>query len=432
MKSLESSPTTDLRNAFGVFTEAAKELEEAYEKLRLKGKEIDRELREVNRELRSKVRELDDLSCYLEGLLQALPTGVLAVGKDGRVTLVNGAAEEILGVDKEELVGKDRGEFAGPRGPLLDEAEGVEQDQAADRWTERDIVNFRGEHRKIEGRLIELRNPQGEFQGKIEILDDRTEVVRLRERIHRLDRLAGLGEMAAGMAHEIRNPLYGSAGFADLLERELKKEPETERLVPYVARIRKGIQRVDAIIDSVLSFSRPQSWRSARVDLVKVLEDAIETVLQGPTSPDLARLEVQLPEEPCWAEVDATKLERVFENLLRNAAESTEMAGEIEIEAVLDDSDGVDREWFRVRISDRGWGIDPEVQARIFDPFFTTKESGAGLGLFFVQRILEVYEGGLELTNRAGGGASARLHIPLVVSQEVGARTEALGEEAKA
>ena len=238
--------------------------------------------------------------------------------------------------------------------------------------------------------------------------------------------------MAAGMAHEVRNPLYGSAGFADLLEQELQKGEETARLIPYVERIRKGIQRVDAIIDSVLSFSRPQSWRSTRVDLVKILEDAIETVLQGPRSSELARLEVKLPQEPCFAEVDATKLERVFENLLRNATESMDSGGEIEIEATRDGGECADRDWFRVRISDRGPGIDPEVQARIFDPFFTTKESGAGLGLFFVQRILEVYEGGLELTNRTGGGASAGLYVPLVASERKKGRTRASTEEGKA
>lgn len=407
----DNSRGEELVQAFRVFSRTARELEDAYDRLRSKGEELECELKDVNRELRGKVEALDDLSCYLEGVLEALPTGVLALGRDGRVGFVNREAERILGVSRASLLGRDRNDLVGDRASLLLARDGSSESPLA----ERTVVTPTGVERRVEAGLSVIRNERGEVQGAVEILHDRTEVARLRDRVARLDELAALGEMAAAMAHEIRNPLYGSAGFADLLGKELTSRGH-EDLQNYVVRIKRGIERVDAIIDNVLSGSRPDRGAGESVGVLHLLGEVIESLRDR--YPAHA---VQLLTEggaELFVAGDPIKLGRVIENLLRNAVEAMDDGGPITVSARRGDGT-VDLE-----VADRGPGLLPEVRGRIFRPFFTTKETGTGLGLFLAQKIVETCGGKLDLLDREGGGTTARVTLPLEQREAALCRSE--------
>ncbi len=219
----------------------------------------------------------------------------------------------------------------------------------------------------------------------------------------RRNRLAELGEMAAGVAHEIRNPLGGIRLCAGLLERDLSKDPERLQLV---GRIRTGVEQLDRIVREMLDFTRQMVLERREADPAQVAEEALGFAL-----PEGGALRVRREFAPgLKASVDVHHLRRALLNLLINAVEAMPQGGELGLvtaPALLDGKPAVE-----VRVEDTGAGIAPEVLPKLFDPFFTTKAQGTGLGLAFVQRVAEAHGGSVEALNRPQGGAAFRLRLP--------------------
>ncbi len=407
-----------LEEAFRVFVSTSQELEEAFERLRVQGEEVDRKVHKVNLDLRRKVCALEDLRSRLGSVFEALPTGVISMDPDGRITLMNGAAEEILSVRAKDSLGRNVLDLPLGEQLLLSQCDEEVGDALGGKL--RQITNAAGECRTVEGRVEWIRGEQGVIEGRVEFITDRTEVVDLEKRMMRLDKLAALGEMAAGIAHEVRNPLHGSIGFAELLGKEISRSGDRDRMLTYVEKIRHGIRKVDSIIESVLTWARPEEVETTTVDLGVLLQDAVETVSQGLPGQDAEHL-IQLRvagSADLRVKGDPVRLYRVVENLLRNAVESMPHGGTIDV------TSEVERNQVLVHVADRGCGIKPEHLEKIFQPFFTTKGAGTGLGLFFTQRILDVHGGEVSLMNREGGGvcATIRLSCPMDSSEKGEAR----------
>ncbi|HSW46301.1 MAG TPA: ATP-binding protein [Phycisphaerae bacterium] len=239
------------------------------------------------------------------------------------------------------------------------------------------------------------------------------EVQRLREELEgknrelrRRERLAALGELAAGVAHEIRNPLGGIRLFASLLERDLRDRPESLRVV---SKIVQGVTSLEAIVTDILDFARPPEAVPGRVELDKLLGEVIE--LAGPRI-EQARVKVTVGAELAGVMLvtDGRLLQRVLMNLLLNAAQAAgrgDSGGEVAI--ALPE---VSEHEIILTISDNGPGIPGELLDRIFNPFFTTKDTGTGLGLAIVHQIVEVLGGSVRASNRAEGGAEFALRLP--------------------
>ena len=225
----------------------------------------------------------------------------------------------------------------------------------------------------------------------------------------RRNRLAELGEMAAGVAHEIRNPLGGIRLYAGLLERDLLADPERLSLV---RRLLSGVDQLDRIVREMLAFTKEIVLERRAVSLEDLLEEALsfalpagQAGLSGGTSPVRVRREY----EPGLAvQADLHHLRRAVLNLLLNAVEAMPEGGTLTLGAARAASGaGVE-----IRVDDSGPGIPAEVLPRIFDPFFTTKAQGTGLGLAVVQRVAEAHGGSVEASNAPGGGARFRLLLP--------------------
>ena len=239
------------------------------------------------------------------------------------------------------------------------------------------------------------------------------EVVRLRKelagknrQLQRRERLAALGELAAGVAHEIRNPLGGIRLFASLLRRDLSDRGDAVRLVD---KIINGVSRLESIVGNILEFGRPRQAMPMEVDPLAVVREVVELASPRARQNEVA---VRLPENavPLTLITDESMLQRALLNLMLNAIDAAGQNGGqrwVQVECRDELPDHV-----VIRVSDSGPGIPEESLERIFNPFFTTKGTGTGLGLAIVHQISETLGGSIQAMNRPGGGAAFVLRLP--------------------
>jgi len=239
-----------------------------------------------------------------------------------------------------------------------------------------------------------------------------SEVSRLREELaaknrelERRKRLAALGEMAAGLAHEIRNPLGGISLFASLLEQDCRG---SETSLDLVHKIQKGVGRLDGVVSNVLAFAHPRPLQRRRALLESILAEAVE-MARPYFVQRCVEVEVDdtVGDQDFWA--DAGQLQRAVLNLLVNASEASPAGGLVCLSSRRVDADHVE-----IEVTDRGSGIEGGALDRLFNPFFTTKETGTGLGLAIVHRIVESHGGAIRAANRPGGGAAFTIRLPLL------------------
>lgn len=242
-------------------------------------------------------------------------------------------------------------------------------------------------HERLEKTVLRLR-------------DELSEKNRLLER---KNRLAALGEMAAGMAHEIRNPLGGIQLYASMLAKDVADRPES---VSVVDKIRNGVRRLEGLVSQVLQFTREIRPATEMSDVAQVIDEAVELA-----APQLHAKGIECVaeiERPLMASIDGRLMGQALLNLLLNAIDATDR-GRVRITARGARPEAVHR--LLITIEDDGPGIATEVMDRIFNPFFTTKDSGTGLGLAIVHRIVEAHDGSIRVSNREGGGARFEITI---------------------
>ncbi len=382
-----------LEETFKVFTETTRGLENAYENLSRRALRIDLELKRTNEDLQEKVAELEELSENRMSILQALPSGVVVLDAAGFVSCVNPAAERIIGRRAAEILGRAAEAVVGPTGDRLlvveclgDRNRGV---------VEREIVALDGSRRHISFTVATL--PDG---GELQVLNDLTVVTRLREQIGRLDTLAALGEMAAGVAHEIRNPLNGIDGFAGLLERTLdRSNSDPETLERYARKIRRGVREVNDIVTNLLTFAAPESIMSAPVAVSELIAEIVEELTKFNSGASArTSLEDGLP-RGFTVPGDGVKLKIVVTNLVRNAIEAAGPEGRVAV-GLERSADG---KRLLVVVDDDGGGLPEEVRSRLFRPFTTTKASGTGLGLAIANKFTALHGGEITFKDIPGG-----------------------------
>ncbi|CAA9405427.1 MAG: hypothetical protein AVDCRST_MAG64-1960 [uncultured Phycisphaerae bacterium] len=237
------------------------------------------------------------------------------------------------------------------------------------------------------------------------VLNLRTELGEKNRLLERKTRLAALGEMAAGMAHEIRNPLGGIQLYASILAREVADRPAS---LAVVQKISGGVKRLEALVGQVLQFTREMRANVCLMDLPDVLEQAVE--LAGQAFRDRGVRCVLDGPRPMHVTADPLMIGQAALNLLLNGAEAMDAGGTISVRYGPPPADG-DAKQFQLIVRDGGPGIPPQVLDRIFNPFFTTKDTGTGLGLSIVHRVVEAHDGTIVVTNPDGGGARFEIRI---------------------
>lgn len=368
-----------LSQALEAFTESSLRMETAYHALKERVEQLDEELAAKN-------HELAVASDYLGSLLESISDGVIAVDKSERVTHFNRAAAAILGFAAQEVIGRPFAEVfeRSFRNPL---------EAGATRLKAKS-----GRHVAVNERDSPIADAQGRRLGTVKTFQDLSELHALREQVRQVDRLAAVGEMAASVAHEIRNPLGGIRGFAAFLRQDT---PENDPRKRWVEKIDEGAKSLERVVNELLEYTRP-----VEIDLKPVVcRELVEAALAYWEAPEGVSTELTAEELKVWA--DAGKIRQVLLNILMNAGQSFGGGtGTIRI-AVLECSDAV-----VIEIADSGCGIEAEDLKRIFSPFFTTKEKGTGLGLAVCQKIVEGHGGRIEVNSTPGEGTAMRVRLP--------------------
>jgi two-component system sensor histidine kinase PilS (NtrC family) len=356
--------------------------------------------REVTRG-RERLHELGEIH---RRIVENVSSGLIAVDAHGRIALFNPEAARICGLRAQEVLGRPLAQLFPSLGATAGATE--DGDARAGRGVpvsrlQLDFENRAGEKLELGLSRSILRDSAGEPDGSVLIFQDLTHVMRMEDQLRRSQRLAAVGQLAAGLAHEIRNPLASLSGSIELLERELPElDGDARRLVGIV---RRETARLNRLVVDFLAYARPGPPRRERVRLFELIGEVADLAARGEQG---LRVEVACPPE-LELEADPDQLRQLLWNLVRNAIEAGPQDGAVRLRVALAAAGAVE-----IEVADRGAGIAPEILDRIFEPFFTTKAAGTGLGLATVHRIAEAHAGSLEVASEPGRGTRVVVRLP--------------------
>ncbi len=345
-------------------------------------------------QLAQRETQLASLSELHQSIVRSLSSGLLTVDGDLRISFVNPAGEEILGLRQQTVVGDSLAD----RFPELAEA----LYRASPGRGEARIRRGDGGERILGHSVAPLLDSGAPSRpGYVIVFQDLTPFRQLEEAMRRSDRLAAVGKLAAGLAHEIRNPLASMCGSIELLGNASGLNAKDRRLMQIV--LREG-ERLEALVRDFLSFARPTQPQLGRLDVGRLLEETLAVVAPEAKAGGFT-LSAEV-EPGVLARADASQLKQVVWNLISNAKEACERGGAVRVRLRREGDCAV------LEVEDSGAGIAAEDLARIFDPFFTTKERGTGLGLAIVHRIVEAHAGRIEVNSAPGKGSVFRIELP--------------------
>ncbi len=362
-----------LQKAFESFHRTSLELQRYY-------RSLEERVRELSFELEQSRRQRERMAGLLEGVLESLSAGVIVL-EDEKAIPLNRAAEELLGLKK---------------------GESVDLKAIPSEWLEGEGI------RSFGPRTFKVTpSPLREGRGRVIVVEDVTEVEKWRQQALRGEGLSAMEEVAAQLAHQVRNPLGVIKLFASLLWRELA-EDERRGLAEHVI---KGVEEIEGVISRLLLFVRPQHPDLKPIDLREPLKDVLSFVSRL-LSENGIDLKASLPSGPLPIRGDGELLKQVFYNLLLNAVEAMPEGGTLRVEALRSPS-RLKGEVAEVVVADTGCGIPPETIREIFKPFYTTKQRGTGIGLTLAHRVIEAHGGLIEVESQPGEGTTFRISIPL-------------------
>lgn len=410
------------KESFETFNTIINNLQRQYLTLEKEYARQETRLEEINHQLRRTITANQGTTVFLNSILTALSSGVVAVNREGIISHFNPAAERITGLGAARALGRRYDEVIsakrGGRFSALDTVlSGVEFESE-----EKVIINNNGEDIPVSVSTALLHDPEEGPLGAVEIFFDLTKIKRLEEEILRIKTLAALGEMAATVAHEVRNPLGGIGGFAALLRRELAEDDAKARLVD---KIIAGVNTLNLTVTALLDYTRREQLNLRTIPLGRLIEESVEyeRADQGASAVNV-ELAVDIADGNLPVTCDAHLMRQVLLNLLRNGREAMPEGGRITIRAgaTTAGGDGGCGAVF-IEVADTGHGIAPNIRDRIFQPFFSTrhKHNGSGLGLATVWKTIQAHGGEITVSSEVGNGTVFRIVLPGKGNNEEGA-----------
>lgn len=356
---------------------------ELVSKLKEKEKELDA-LRKIAEQ------KAEDIESYNRDILQSVPSGVVSFDKNLNIKSINLSAEKILGIKASDVLGKSfEVFFSNPVSDLIKNRSFVERAEM--------------QYHAASGHCIwlgltysPLKDMSGNEIGSILVFTDLTELKALESQAELRKRLSSLGEMSAGIAHELKNPLGVIAGYTKLLSKKVDNS-----LAPIVDSISKEVDVMDRIILDFLSFAKPVEMNKTKINVYGLLHECVSNVVK-----EESNIKINLGvDKTTVISGDEILLRQVFTNLTQNAVDSMKEGGN------LDFVSAVKGEQIQINVSDTGHGIPEKLKDKIFLPFYTTKEKGTGLGLAIVHKII-VSHGGSITVESSGKGTTFKLMLP--------------------
>jgi PAS domain S-box-containing protein len=360
-------------------------------------------------DVQSYLLRLADERGFLETIFNAIQEGVIVTDLAGKINYLNRAACEIFALERESCLGK----------PLSERLRGLEWSRMVEsqKIVSRDMEVFYPQHRFLNFYVVPLsleepsRNrtvTRQEHVGYAIILRDITESRRETDETIQSEKLSALTMLAAGVAHEIGNPLNSLHIHLQLMERKLRKAPVElrESLTESLDVARQEIERLDSIIQQFLGAIRPARLNLQRENINALVQESV-AFLQNEIRDRNILVEQELRSDLPLLEVDRNQLKQAFYNVIKNAFQAMQQDGLLSIRTDLED------DWVAISFADSGGGISPESMSKIFEPYFTTKTSGTGLGLLIVRRIVQEHGGEIDLVSDEGKGLVFTIRLPI-------------------
>jgi len=376
---------------------------------------------EARNEARKLLRQVLDDQRFKEFILASIPGGLVTVDLHGQMTTVNSAAQAMLGYHPYEIIGQPAQKLFPSR---------ILQHVMHTGASQRETLTIAGEHgqeRTLDATFLPLRDDRDQVIGALITFSDMTLVRRLEEEKRRLDRLASLGEMAANVAHEVRNPLASIKTSMQMLLDDLAENTpgvdsnsaggqRDDDTLDSVRVVLKEVERLDSIVRDLLLFSRPRSFHPVECNVVEVCEQVLSLIAARCAEANVVVHRAYLKAPSVL--VDVAQVEQVLLNLCINALQAMHEGGILTISCQVRQVPATDlltgaSNWLEIAVSDTGPGIASDQSERIFQPFYTTKAHGIGLGLPISRRLVEDHHGTLSVESRPGYGATFTIQLPL-------------------
>ena len=388
---------------------------------------LTQKLKVKGEELWSASLELDKIKADTDDILKHLKSGLITIDAAGRIVYFNRAAEEILGYSEADVKGKDCRDAFRQRMPQM--AERITRAAKFNQEDSRGLLYIEDKNKKkipIGISTSLLGDREKGVRGVIAIFQDISGAMRLEEKVRTADRLAAVGELSAGIAHEIRNPLASISGSVEVLNEELSLTQENRKLLDLII---KETGRLNRIVTDFLNYARIGPSLLSKVELARLVDDVIEIARKHPSFEENISIRKLFSSRARYVLGEENQIKQILLNLLVNAMESMEGRwGEILItDKSLEQLDQFyfkgeepqESEWVPVAIVDQGKGMSEEQKEKIFSPFYSAKKNGTGLGLAIVQRLVNNLGGTIEFQSQKGKGSVFVVYLQRYVKRKV-------------
>lgn len=368
------------------------------------GMYLHQRLRIVEWELKEKIDSLTQLQRLNEHIVSSIRSGLITTDLRGQIAVFNIAAQELTGRDAQEMLGR-------PIQTLIGESFWDQITHADLLWNPRALrheawISIPGGPKRYLGFSVSpLLDQNQQLLGYIISFQDLTEIIRLEEEVRLKDRMAAIGKMAAGIAHEIRNPLTSMRGSVEILRSRTNLPAKDERLLDILIR---ESDRLNKFVEDFLNFARPGQYAKHSLDLVPVLRDSVTLLRNNPEIREKHSVSLNTEVQSMKIVGNADRLKQVFWNLAQNAIRAMPNGGELKI-----DIQNVSGEIGEIVFQDNGIGMSQGEKEQIFQPFQSGFKGGLGLGLSIIFQIMEDHKGKISFESDKGKGTKVRLRFPL-------------------
>ncbi len=352
--------------------------------------------------LKGSQNRLDSIRAFTDLLISSLPVGLIATDRHGNIRLCNNVAELIVGIPETQILGQP------PDNTLPDEMVKMLSNKKGDLGLpEQKEISLLDSSQKRHSLLlagISVMDNEKQFAGNMLLIQDLSKIKDLEEEVRRHEKLAALGKMAAGLAHELRNPLSSIKGLAVLLRSKLEQKSQDRRNADILVQ---EVERLNRSIGELLDFARPHKLQKENVVLSQILDRSI-LLIRMDAEATKVKMSFDNGDKEIKVYADPDKLTQVFLNLFLNALQAMPEGGDLRISTHLEKSTVV------CEIQDTGFGLNREDEAKVFDPYFTTKNDGTGLGLALSLKIIEEHSGSIRFKSNVGVGTTVTVTLPLL------------------